>query len=133
MANSRKVVLIIEDDANSRRLFRVLLEVNGYSVLQASEGIEGWNSALKHRPDLILLDIQLPDISGLAVARLLKEHEALKSIPIVAVTAFALEGDQQKKLNVDCDAYVSKPISISSLTQKVDLFLANDNLAVQSA
>ncbi len=132
MANSHKVVLVIEDDANSRRLFRVLLEINGYSVLQASEGIEGWNSALKHRPDLILLDIQLPDISGLAVARLLKEHEALKSIPIVAVTAFALEGDQQKMLNGGCDAYVAKPISISSLMQEVELLLAKDNLALES-
>lgn len=126
MENSHKVVLVIEDNESNMKLFHELLALNGYSVLRASEGIEGWNSARKHRPDLILLDIQLPDISGLAVARLLKEHDALRSIPIVAVTAFALEGDQEKMLNGGCDAYIAKPVSVISLLQKVDSLLMND-------
>ena len=109
-----------------------LFELNDYSVLQASEGIAGWNAARKHRPDLILLDIQLPDISGLAVARLVKEHEALKSIPIIAVTAFAMGGDQQRMLNGGCDAYVSKPISVSSLMQTVHSLVADSSSVRQT-
>ena len=132
MAGSKKVVLVIEDNESNTKLLRHLLEMNGYSVLNASEGVEGWNAARKHRPDLILLDIQLPDISGLTVARLIKEHEALKATPIIAVTAFALEGDEQKMLNGGCDAYLAKPISVASLMQKVDSFVTDDISAGQT-
>ena len=132
LASSNKVVLVIEDNESNMKLLHDLLELNGYAVLQASEGIEGWNCARRHQPDLILLDIQLPDISGLGVARLLKEHEELKSIPIIAVTAFALEGDQEKILSSGCDAYVSKPISLFSLMQKVQSLMVDGNSVRQT-
>lgn len=125
MASSKKVVLVIEDNGSNAKLLHHILELNGYSVLHASEGVEGWNAVRKHRPDLILLDIQLPDISGLTVARLLKEHDSLKTIPIIAVTAFALEGAQQRVLDGGCDAYMAKPISVSSLMRKVDSLVAD--------
>ena len=90
MNRSSKVVLVIEDTESNMKLFQHVLELDGYETLQAKDGIRGWELAREHRPDLILMDIQLPDISGLDVTKLLKDDETLKSIPIIAVTAFAL-------------------------------------------
>jgi two-component system cell cycle response regulator DivK len=120
MASSDKVVLVIEDTETNMKLFQHLLELHGYNVLQATDGIKGWQLARKHRPDLIVMDIQLPEISGLAVARILKEDETMKSIPIIAVTAFALDGDQEKILSNGCDAYISKPVSVPNFIQTVE-------------
>ena len=103
MNNSNKVVLVIEDTESNMKLFQHVLRLHGYNILHAKDGIQGWELAREHRPDLILMDIQLPDISGLAVTKLLKDDEDLKSIPIIAVTAFALEGDEEKMLNGGCE------------------------------
>ena len=123
MNNSDKVVLVVEDNAANMKLCHALLDANGYVVLQATDGMEGLRMAREHRPDLILMDLQLPDVSGLEVTRRLKEDDALKAIPVIAVTAFAMVGDEKKCLENGCDGYISKPISITDLLQAVEHFL----------
>ena len=122
MKTSVKVVLVIEDNAANMRLCHDLLNAHGYNVLQAKDGMEGWRMAREHRPDLILMDIQLPDISGLEVTKWLKDDESLKSIPVIAITAFAMAGDEEKYLEGGSDGYIDKPISISNFLQTVERF-----------
>jgi two-component system cell cycle response regulator DivK len=128
MKNADKVVLVIEDTESSMKLFEHVLELHGYNTLQAKDGMRGWELAREHRPDLILMDIQLPKVSGLEVTKWLKDDESLKSIPIIAITAFALEGDEEKMLNGGCDAYITKPISISKFLQTIERLFAEHGL-----
>ena len=120
MPSSGQVVLVVEDNELNMRLFRDILEAHAYKVTEATNGMEGWRSAREHRPDLIVMDIQLPDVSGLDITRWLKDDENLKSIPIIAVTAFAMAGDEAKILRSGCDAYVPKPISIPKFLQTIE-------------
>ncbi len=115
-----RTVLVVEDHDLNRKLFHDVLEAGGYNVLQAKDGMEGWRMAREQRPDLILMDIQLPDVSGLEVTKWLKADETLKSIPVIAITAFVMDGDEEKFLEGGCDAYIVKPISISNFLQTVD-------------
>ncbi len=115
-----KTVLVVEDNDINMRLFHDVLEARGYNILQAKDGMDGWRIARKHRPDLIIMDIQLPDVSGLEVTKWLKDDETLKSIPIIAITAFAMDGDEERFLEGGCDAYIPKPISISNFLQTVE-------------
>ena len=117
-----KTVLVVEDNDLNMKLFHDLLEAHGYSVLQAKDGMEGWRMAREHRPDLILMDIQLPGISGLEATKWLKADEALKSIPVIAITAFAMAGDEEKIREGGCDAYIVKPISLPNFLQTVERF-----------
>ena len=117
-----KTVLVVEDNDINMRLYRAVLEVLGYNILQAKDGMEGWRIAREHRPDLILMDIKLPDVSGLEVTKRLKADETLKSIPVIAITAFAMEGDEEKMLEGGCDAYIPKPISVSDFLQTIKRF-----------
>ena len=120
MGSMDKTVLVVEDNDINMRLFHDVLEARGYNVLQATDGTEGWRMAREHRPDLILMDIQLPGISGLEVTKRLKADETLKSIPVIAITAFAMDGDEEKIRGGGCDAYIVKPISIPSFLQTVE-------------
>jgi two-component system cell cycle response regulator DivK len=104
------------------KLFHDVLEAGGYKVLQATDGMEGWRMAREYRPDLILMDIQLPDVSGLEVTEWLKDDETLRSIPVIAITAFAMAGDKVKILEGGCDAYLVKPISIPDFLQTIECF-----------
>ena len=113
----RGSVLVVEDNPQNMMLVRDLLHAQGYRVLQATAGMEGWELAREHRPDLILMDIQLPDVSGLEVIKWLKNDEDLKSIPVIAVTAFAMAGDKEEILAIGCDEYISKPFSVFDLLQ----------------
>ncbi len=122
MNGSNKTVLVVEDDHASTKLFRETLEAHGYNVLHAKDGMEAWRMAREQRPDLILMDIQLPDISGLEVTKWLKDDETLKSIPVIAITAFAMDGDKEKMLEGGCDAYIPKPISVPDFLQTVERF-----------
>ena len=90
-----KTVLIVEDNELNMKLFHDLLEAHGYNILQTRDGMEALDLAREHRPDLILMDIQLPEVSGLEVTKWLKEDDELKAIPVVAVTAFAMKGDEE--------------------------------------
>jgi two-component system cell cycle response regulator DivK len=119
---STKTVLVVEDNDLNLKLFNDLLEASGYNVLQTKDGMEALGLARQHRPDMILMDIQLPGISGLEVTRRLKDDETLKSIPVVAVTAFAMKGDEEKFLQGGCEAYIAKPISVANFLQTVEIF-----------
>ena len=123
MDTSNRIVLVVEDNEANMRLCTELLEAQGYVVLQATHGLEGLQLAREQRPNVILMDMQLPDISGLDVTRRLKEDDDLKSIPVVAVTASAMKGDEEKYLEGGCDAYISKPISIPDFLQTVEFYL----------
>ncbi len=125
-------VLVVEDNNLNMKLFNGLLELGGYNVLQAKDGMEGWRMAREQRPDLILMDIQLPKVSGLEVTKWLKEDDGLKLIPVVAVTAFAMKGDGEEILDGGCDAYIVKPISIPDFLQTVERF-ANPLVAEREA
>ncbi len=122
MSKPTKSVLVVEDNDLNMRLFHDVLEAHGYNVLQAKDGMEGLRMAHEQRPDLILMDIQLPDVSGLEVTKWLKDDETLKSIPVIAITAFAMAGDKEKFLEGGCDAYIAKPISVASFLQTVERF-----------
>ncbi len=118
-----KTVLIVEDNELNMKLFHDLLSAHGYSTLQSRDGVEALALARKHHPDLILMDIQLPEVSGLEVTRWIKEDEALRSIPVVAVTAFAMKGDEEKMRDGGCEAYIAKPISVGKFIETVRRFL----------
>jgi two-component system cell cycle response regulator DivK len=117
-----KTVLVVEDNDLNMKLFHDLLEMGGYNVLQAKDGMEGWRMAREQRPDLILMDIQLPSVDGLEVTKWLKDDENLKSIPVIAVTAFAMKGDEEKAREGGCDAYIVKPISLFNFLETVERF-----------
>ena len=108
-----KKVLIVEDNELNMKLFHDLLDAQGYETLQTREGLQALALAREHRPDLILMDIQLPEISGLEVTKWLKEDTELAGIPVVAVTAFAMKGDEERIREGGCEAYISKPISVT--------------------
>jgi CheY-like chemotaxis protein len=116
-------ILLIEDNAQNRYLATFLLEQRGHRVEQAHTGPIGLEMAAKLRPDLILLDIQLPDMDGHAVARALKANPALQAIPIVAVTSYAMFGDREKCLAAGAEGYMEKPINPDSFVTEVESFL----------
>ncbi len=118
-----KTVLIVEDNELNMKLFHDLLEAHDYNTLQTRDGLEALKIARENHPDLILMDIQLPEVSGLEVAKWIKEDETLKSIPIIAVTAFAMKGDEEKIRQGGCEAYIAKPISVSKFLETVERFL----------
>ena len=118
-----KTVLIVEDNDLNMKLFRDLLDANGYRTLQTRDGLEALELARSHKPDLILMDIQLPEVSGLEVTKWLKEDEQLRAIPVIAVTAFAMKGDEEKIREGGCEAYLSKPISVANFLETVRRYL----------
>ncbi len=118
-----KTVLIVEDNELNMKLFNDILEAQGYAVLQTRDGLSALDIARQHMPDLILMDIQLPEVSGIEVTKWLKEDDRLRSIPVIAVTAFAMKGDEEKIREGGCEAYISKPISVMSFLQTIDGFL----------
>ena len=132
MTNASKTVLVVEDIDSNMKLIHELLEASGYGILKAKNGMDGWHSVNEHDPDLILMDIQLPDVSGLEVTRWLKDDEKLKSIPIIAVTAFAMDGDEQRILDAGCDAYIAKPISIPECLKAIDRLIAKPRNPAES-
>jgi two-component system cell cycle response regulator DivK len=118
-----KTVMIVEDNELNMKLFHDLLEANGYRTIQTRNGTEALDLARTHKPDLILMDIQLPEISGLDVTRWIKEDETIRHIPIIAVTAFAMKGDEERIRAGGCEAYLSKPISVAKFIETVRHFL----------
>jgi two-component system, cell cycle response regulator DivK len=121
---TQKKVLIVEDNDLNMKLFNDLLVAHGYGTLQTKDGTEALELARRHRPDLILMDIQLPEVSGLQVTQWIKSDEILRSIPVIAVTAFAMKGDEEKIRDGGCEAYIAKPISVSSFLKTVERFLS---------
>ena len=118
-----KTVLIVEDNELNMKLFNDLLEAHGYVTVQTRNGMEAIEPARLHRPDLILMDIQLPEVSGLQVTQWIKSDEELKHIPVIAITAFAMKGDEEKIRQGGCEAYLSKPISVVKFLETVKSYL----------
>ena len=114
-----KTILIVEDNELNMKLFHDLLEAHGYRILQTGEGLQAFNMAREFRPDLIVMDIQLPAISGLEVTRWLKEDPSVAHIPVVAVTAFAMKGDETRIRDGGCEAYIAKPISVGHFLETI--------------
>jgi two-component system cell cycle response regulator DivK len=121
--NAAKTVLVVEDNDLNMKLFHDLLEAHGYQILQTKNGRDALRLAREHHPDLILMDIQLPEISGLEVTKLIKSDDSLRQIPVVAVTAFAMKGDEEKIREGGCEAYIAKPISVAHFIATVERFL----------
>lgn len=121
-----KKVMIVEDNDLNLKLFRDLLDAHGYETIETKDGNEALTLARNAKPDLILMDIQLPEISGLDVTKRLKADDEVAHIPVIAVTAFAMKDDEQMILNAGCEAYMSKPISIPEFIRIIKEFL-NEN------
>jgi len=119
----KKTILLIEDNAQNRYLTTFLLEHHGYQVIQALDGPSGIAMAVEKRPDLILLDIQLPGMDGHAVARNLRANPLFERTPIVAVTSYAMVGDREKCLAAGCDGYIEKPINPDTFAAEIDAHL----------
>jgi two-component system cell cycle response regulator DivK len=122
-----KKILIVEDNELNMKLFNDLLVANGYETIQTRQGTEAMKLAREHKPDLILMDIQLPEVSGLDVTRWIKEDDELHTIPVIAVTAFAMKGDEERIRKGGCEAYISKPISVAKFIETVKHYLGDGN------
>jgi two-component system cell cycle response regulator DivK len=120
---SGQTVLIVEDNELNMKLFHDILAAHGYETIQTRNGLEALELARRHHPALILMDIQLPEISGLEVTKWLKEDDELRHIPIVAITAFAMKGDEERIRSGGCEAYISKPISVGNFLETVQRFV----------
>jgi two-component system, cell cycle response regulator DivK len=123
--SKRKRILVVEDNQIGLMLLSQLLKAHGYDILQTSEGWRAIDLARDSQPDLILMDISLPDICGLDVTRLLKQDDQTKTIPVIAVTAFAMPEYEKRSLESGCDAYVTKPILMDKLLRTVEAFLSS--------
>jgi two-component system cell cycle response regulator DivK len=118
-----KKILIVEDNELNMKLFNDLLQAHGYETIQTMDGRDVLQLARDHGPDLIIMDIQLPEISGLEVTKMLKADDGLKRIPVIAVTAFAMKGDEEKIREGGCEGYIAKPISVPSFLETIARFL----------
>src|SRR4029079_16317468 len=121
----RKTVLIVEDNELNMKLFHDLLAAHGYETIQTRNGLEALELARRHRPALILMDIQLPEVSGLEVTKWIKEDDELRSIPVVAISAFAMKGDEERIRSGGCEAYLSKPISVGKFIETVKAYIGD--------
>jgi len=114
-------ILVVEDNDRNRRLLRILLRSKGYEIIEAATGEEAMNHLKNQKPDLILMDVQLPKMDGLELTQKIKSDKETADIPIIAVTAYAMKGDRERILKAGCDGYISKPID----THKVPLLIAD--------
>lgn len=120
-----KKVMIVEDNELNMKLFHDLLDSQGYETIRTNDGFLAADLAREHKPDLILMDIQLPEVSGLEVTKWLKEDDELKVIPVIAVTAFAMKGDEERIRQGGCEAYISKPISVSKFLETIRSYVGD--------
>ena len=121
-----KRILVVEDQEDNRQILRDLLATAGYDMIEAEDGMQAVAAASEHRPDLILMDIQLPMLDGYEATRRIKADPALSAIPIIVVTSYALSGDEDKARAAGCNAYVAKPYSPRALLAKIREFCPND-------
>ena len=119
-----KRILIVEDNELNMKLLNDVLEAYGYNIVQTGSGAAVLGLARTHRPDLVLMDIQLPDVSGLDAVRQLKADPETRHIPVIAVTAFAMAGDKRRALDSGCDGYIAKPIMLREFLATIEEFLS---------
>ena len=112
-------ILIVEDNPQNMRLLEMVLRAKNYTLLKATDGEEALDMAIREQPDLIIMDIQLPKVSGLEVTRKLRETPAFSHTPIIAITAYAMKGDKERVIESGCDAYLSKPINTRELPEMI--------------
>jgi two-component system, cell cycle response regulator DivK len=115
-----KKILIVEDNATNLYLVRFILEKSGYQVIVARDGVTGVEMAIKERPDLIIMDIQLPDISGLEATKRIRASEANGTIPILAFTSYAMVGDKERALEAGCTGYIEKPVNPETFVKEIE-------------
>jgi CheY-like chemotaxis protein len=120
-----KTVLVVEDNALNMKLVVALLRIGNYEILEAIDAETGIELARQHLPDLILMDIQLPGMDGLSATRRIKEDKALRRIPIVALTSYAMPNDKEKALAMGCEGYIAKPIDTREFLENISQFLMN--------
>lgn len=120
---AKKVILIVEDNVKNLRLVNDILESQGHLTLQASGGYEGIELARRNKPDLIIMDIQMPDLDGMQVTRILKKERETSGIPIIALTAMAMKGDRESIISAGCDGYLQKPVRFEELIETVKQWL----------
>jgi two-component system cell cycle response regulator DivK len=116
-------ILIVEDDSRNLKLIRDLLQVKGYRTLEATDGKQGIESAKTNKPDLIVMDIQMPVMDGLEATKILKASEETKGIPVIALTSYAMKGDEERILGAGCDDYITKPIDTKDFLKRVAKYL----------
>ena len=119
-----KTILIVEDDPKNLTLFRDVLQVSGYSTIEATDGKKGVELAKEKKPDLILMDIQMPEMDGLEAVRILKADATTSNILVIALTAFAMKGDKERMLEAEFDGYLAKPVDIKELLKEVARYLS---------
>jgi len=122
--NMSAKILYIEDNADNRLLVRRILMVEGYEIFEAEDGVTGIEIALREQPDLVLMDMNLPEIDGYELTKRMREKSVLKDTPIIAMTANVMHGDREKTLEAGCDGYIPKPIDVDALPDQVKRFLA---------
>jgi len=128
MNMSSYTVLIVEDNPKNRKVFKDLLRIHGYKSLEAVNGEEGYKMAKEHKPDLILMDVQLPGIDGYKVTRRLKSEVDTEDIPIIIVTSFAMEGEENEAREAGCNDYISKPINIHQFVETIKKHLPTQKI-----
>jgi CheY-like chemotaxis protein len=122
-----KTVLVVEDDELNLKLVRTLLKISKFNILEALDAEKGIRLAREHHPDLILMDLQLPGMDGLTATRMIKGDTDLKDIPIIALTAFAMQGDEEKAQQAGCDGYITKPINTREFREKIEKYYHPDD------
>jgi CheY-like chemotaxis protein len=122
---SKGRILIVEDNMDTYELMRFILELNGYETFLAMDGLDGVNAARKQKPDLILMDLAMPEMDGWEATRRIKNDPITGSIPLIAVTARALPGDRERALKAGCDEYITKPMDLAELLSMVNRALKN--------
>ena len=118
-----KRILVVEDNETNLYLIRFMLEKSGYGIIEAKEGAVGVELAIKEKPDLVIMDIQLPDITGLEATKRIRASEADSDIPIIALTSFAMAGDREKALAAGCTGYIEKPINPETFITEIEKYL----------
>jgi two-component system cell cycle response regulator DivK len=115
-----KKILIVEDNVLNMKLFNDVLDANGYVTQQSTTGLDAYDLCLSFEPDLVILDIQLPEISGFDIIKKIRSNPTLKDLPVIAITAFAMHGDEERILSAGCSAYLSKPISVGRFLEYIE-------------
>lgn len=123
MNGARQTVLIVEDDSDNMDIYTTVLEFAGYRVIQSTDGVSAVHTAVSELPDLILMDIAMPRMDGLEATRTMRRNPSLASVPIVALTAFALEGDRERVMEAGCSAYLTKPAEPRAVVAEVKRWL----------
>lgn len=120
MESHHKKMLVVEDNASNLFLLRYIFEKNHFKVYEAKDGLEGVNMAREVTPDIIIMDLQLPEINGLEATQRIRSYDNLRDVPIVAVTSYAMPGDRQKALAAGCNGYIEKPINTDTIVAEID-------------